>query len=104
VIADIMNGLGLASVTLGFAALAGMILGRVRQRTVDGWFAIANALFAVTDSMSGNHAMTAYNSGICAWCAHRWWTGGGGDGTRRRLRSLRRRFSPVRRTAPAMTS
>jgi hypothetical protein len=30
-----------------------------------------------------------------------WWRDGGGNGTKRRLRSLKEKFKPVRRTAPA---
>jgi hypothetical protein len=39
-------------------------------------------------------------SGFWAWL---WWRGGGGDNTKRRLRRLRKKFTPVRRTAPAAT-
>jgi len=39
-------------------------------------------------------------TGVAAWA---WWTRGGGDGTKRRLRRLRARFRAVRRTAPVTT-
>jgi hypothetical protein len=42
---------------------------------------------------------TAY--GLAAYFAYRWWTGGGGDDTKRRLGKLRKKFTTVRRTAPA---
>jgi len=39
-------------------------------------------------------------SASAAWFAYKWWTGGGSDGTRKRLRKIAERFTPTRRTAP----
>lgn len=33
-------------------------------------------------------------------CLYGWWKNGGGDDTKRRLRKLRKKFQPTRRTAP----
>jgi hypothetical protein len=45
--------------------------------------------------------MLGFNGAVCVACAWVWWNGGGGDGTKRRLRSAARVFRGVRRTAPA---
>lgn len=71
------------------------------QRHVAGLFAVANGLYAVANFAGGNRAWGTFASGTCAYCVYRWWNGGGGDGTKRRLRALRNRFAGVRRTAPA---
>jgi len=49
------------------------------------------------------HLMTvaALDTSTGTYAAYMWWKGGGGDGTRRRLRSIGRLFSGTRRTAPA---
>lgn len=68
--------------TYGLLALSQVIMcigGFITQSTVGG-------------SISGAAA------GYLGW---KWWDGGGGDGTRRRLRRWARRFHGVRRTAPA---
>jgi hypothetical protein len=41
--------------------------------------------------------LNAASTALHAWA---WWHGGGGDGTRRRLKKWGRRFQGVRRTAP----
>jgi hypothetical protein len=49
----------------------------------------------------GRPVYAAVNAAALAWALWLWWNGGGGDGTRRRLRRLAGRFQGVRRTAPA---
>lgn len=65
-----------------------------------GVFAVGNGAGAVDELLHGQHLMFAFNGSMCLGCAWTWWKGGGGDGTRRRLRSLARVFRGVRRTAP----
>ncbi len=66
-----------------------------------GVFAVANAVAIVIGVRKGEHFGAGLNGAVCVWCAWAWWHGGGGDGTRRRLRSLGRAFRGVRRTAPS---
>ncbi len=62
--------------------------------------AATNAVFALADFLI-REPLGALNAAACGYYLWAWWRGGGGDGTRRRLRRLRERFTPVRRTAPA---
>jgi threonine/homoserine/homoserine lactone efflux protein len=56
----------------------------------------------IADTMEHNITGQFLGALYFAYFAYQWWKGGGGDGTKRRLRKLRR-FLPVRRTAPAAT-
>jgi hypothetical protein len=60
----------------------------------------AQAVFALSDFLD-RLPSGALNAACCAWYLWLWWHSGGGDGTKRRLRRLRTRFTGVRRTAPA---
>lgn len=61
--------------------------------------AASQAVLAVNDFLI-RMPLGALNAVSCGWLLWLWWTHGGGDGTRRRLRRLRNRFSGVRRGAP----
>lgn len=62
--------------------------------------ATANALMAVANFLI-HDPLGALPAAMCAYCLWLWWRNGGGDGTKRRLRELREKFTPARRTAPA---
>ncbi|KAB7850173.1 hypothetical protein [Streptomyces mobaraensis] len=72
---------------------------RCRRHHADGLRAVGNALISL-GNLPDYPVAAVITGAVAAWCAHRWWHGGGGDGTRRGLRDLRRRFTAVRRTAP----
>ncbi|MFK0172621.1 hypothetical protein ACIQU5_27875 [Streptomyces sp. NPDC090306] len=78
----------------------GVILGRLRAHQAWGTLALAWLLSWLQDVADGRRAVSYVDAALVAWCAWRWWKGGGGDNTRLRLRRLARRFTPVRRTAP----
>ncbi|MFH9426026.1 hypothetical protein [Streptomyces sp. NPDC017529] len=80
--------------------LAGQMLGRFEPYQADGWIALGNGINAVSCAISGSTLVGMFAAAIAAWCGYRWWKGGGGDDTKRRLRAVRKAFSPVRRTAP----
>jgi hypothetical protein len=84
--------------------VVGMILlllaGRITQRQFAGWMTIGYIAAGVLSAVNGWTStlyMTAAGAALFGWL---WWHSGGGDGTRRRLKSWARRFEGVRRTAP----
>lgn len=62
-------------------------------------FIAAHGLLLADVVLDGDTALAMCNAAMIAYWLHRWWNSG--DGPRRRLRGLARRFRPVRRTAPA---
>ncbi|MCC9686926.1 hypothetical protein [Streptomyces sp. MNU103] len=60
-----------------------------------GW-----AVLSACASRRGDTLAAALAAAAFALDVYRWWKGGGGSGTRRRLRALAARFRGVRRTAP----
>lgn len=88
-------GLGLTAV-----AIAGVLARRLRPHQGDALMAIAFVLWGLDDFRTGHPVFALIDAAGCAFYAHGWWHGGGGDGPRRRLRQLRRRFRAIRRTAP----
>lgn len=66
-----------------------------------GVLAVANGAALPGEVASGDFVGSCGHCVLCAALGAVWWHGGGGDGTRRRLRALRRLFRGVRRTAPA---
>jgi hypothetical protein len=62
--------------------------------------AATNDCFALAE-LSEHRFFGAVNAVVCGYSLWLWWINGDGDNTRRRLRRLRERFTPVRRTAPA---
>jgi hypothetical protein len=92
---------GLATILCG---LIGMLRGMWKPYQSDGLMALGNGLFVIANAMTGSSVMAAVNAAVCAYSAYRWWKGGGGDDTKRRLRSAWKPFEPVRRTAPQAAS
>ena len=83
---------------------AGTLTRRLSPRAADAVFFLMSACFLVSDAARGDRIAASVQAAFCAVFAYFWWHRGGGDGTRRRLRSLRRKFSGVRRTAPQPTA
>jgi hypothetical protein len=74
--------------------------GRISAKQYAGWMALWNTGAGVMSALNGWTATLYLNAGFAAWHAWVWWQSGGGDGTRRRLKSWARQFQGVRRTAP----
>jgi type II secretory pathway pseudopilin PulG len=81
-------------------AVFGLMAGRISLSHSLLLAAAANALLCAENARMGHRALASVNAASCAVCLWTWWHRGGGDGTKRRIRSLRRRFTGVRRTAP----
>ena len=77
--------------------------GRITVRQYAGWMAVLYGVGGILTAVAGWSSvvyMFAAGEALFVWL---WWHSGGGDGTRRRLRSLAGRFQGVRRTAPQGT-
>lgn len=98
-----MDTLSLAAYGLIAVAIAAKIVGRLTTRQSHGLFAIVFALLMIDDIRNGATGWAMFGAALFAWAAFSWWRGGGGGGMRRRLRSRRRKFRGVRRTAPQST-
>ncbi|MEV6791297.1 hypothetical protein AB0M87_04690 [Streptomyces sp. NPDC051320] len=96
-----MSVLSATGLALILCALAGSLTGRLARHNVFGLDAIAWGLFGIQDAREGSWPWALVMAGGCAYLAWKWWTGGGGDGTKRRLRQLGKLFQPTRRTAPS---
>jgi CHASE2 domain-containing sensor protein len=83
------------------AAITARAAGLIGSRTLHGLMAIANAVNLIAAILTGRTGLASYLAGAFALSVWMWWNSGGGDGTKRRLRSLDRKFQGVRRTAPA---
>lgn len=81
--------------------LAGLFAGRLAQYQFDGLCALSYVPYGIDNIRSGDHLWSVLDAAAFAFFAYRWWSGGGGDDTKRRLRSLRSRFTASRRTAPS---
>jgi len=79
---------------------AAWITGRIRSHESAGLDAIGEGMLSIVAIRAGEHFWAVWFAALCVLSARTWWRGGGGDGTKRRLRSLRRAFQGVRRTAP----
>lgn len=91
--------------SVSFVALMTMLLLLVDHRRITskqyyGWAAVLLAGGFVVSFAVGWTGLMYAHAGVAAWCAWVWWNGGGGDGTRRRLKRWAGRFQGVRRTAP----
>lgn len=90
-------------VGIGSALFLFSLLHAFRGRWVSffGWSGLANGVDTL--GLALIHDYFAYfSAGTCAFALWMWWKGGGGDKTKRRLKSLASKFQPVRRTAPAV--
>lgn len=85
----------------GFAAHA---MGRLGKHALNGLFVAANSFNLVASVLMHNRVTGGICAGSLALSAWVWWNGGGGDATKRRLRKWARKFTGVRRTAPAGAS
>lgn len=77
-----------------------LITGRMTPTRHNAVSAVLHAVFTVFCAVQDWHVASSIGAASTALSAWSWWHGGGGDGTRRRLKSWARRFQGVRRTAP----
>jgi hypothetical protein len=89
------------AIALVLCAVAGALTRRLAMRHLYAFLTGAAIVWGVRGAREGDTAATVIDAALAAFYAWRWWKNGGGDDTKRRLRSLGRRFSPVRRTAPS---
>ena len=77
-----------------------LLAGRISRKTASGWMTVLCTGGGIGCAIAGWTSNVYLHAALGAWSAWSWWHGGGGDGTRRRLKSWARRFQGVRRTAP----
>lgn len=94
----VLNAAGTALVVCG---LAGMFTHRLAYYKVNGVMCLGNICNLLGNVLSENTVSASIVAAAAALTGWLWWKGGGGDDTKRRLRSLVRRFQGVRRTAPS---
>lgn len=75
--------------------------GLIAKRDLLGVAALATVPSIVAFCLDGITYMASAFAALGAVNAWIWWHGGGGDDTKRRLKSWARRFQGVRRTAPS---
>ncbi|MEV8124814.1 hypothetical protein AB0P07_11975 [Streptomyces sp. NPDC085944] len=83
---------------IGTAVIA-FATGRIQRRQLWAGLALGNVSYLIANVLDGHTITAGFSAGGVALCVWMWWISG--DGTRRRLRDLARRFQGVRRTAPA---
>ena len=82
--------------------LSGLLLtNRISSKQCAGWMAILSASAGVLSAVNGWTSNVYVHAVVTAWLSWLWWHSGGGDDTKRRLRSWACRFQGVRRTAPS---
>jgi hypothetical protein len=93
--------LSITGISLLLAAFAAHLAHRIPDRTYYGIAALASLLMLAASVAERQHVSAGLNAATTALFVWLWWTRGGGDRTRRRLRDAARRFTPRRRTATA---
>lgn len=94
------TALFIAGATLLNLSLGAMILNLLPFGITQLIAGIGESLLTLWAIHQGMHFYAALYAACGAVNFYVWWHRGGGDGTKRRLRSLVRKFTPVRRTAP----
>lgn len=82
-------------------ALYGLFKGR--RQLYRGAYAVYWLLNYFASALEHSALGQVVDAAFFACWAWAWWNGGGGDSTKRRLKKLGRKFTPVRRTAPQLT-
>lgn len=94
------DALGWAATAVIWAGFFGGVFLRWRTRRYAWWYMIGNGLAMVGETLNHDRWGLVISTVLFALWAWVWWNSGGGDGTRRRLRELRKRFEGTRRAAP----
>lgn len=95
-----LSALGMA---IAVCAVAGGWTGRLKWYQVDGLNGLSFGLYSIDSFQQHDWLWALFWTAACAFFTSQWWKGGGGDDTKRRLRRWAKAFTPVRRTAPAMS-
>lgn len=74
--------------------------GRISYLSTTAQMAGANFINMLASAFRGSTLLAALNAASMVAMLWMWWTGGGGDKTRHRMRFFMAKFQPVRRTAP----
>lgn len=85
---------------LNVFAIAAAFTRRLPHYGCCGLLAAGFLALGVDHGLDGASVRAGLDAGAVAWFGWQWWTGGGGDGLRRRLRRWVCRFRAVRRAAP----
>jgi hypothetical protein len=93
-----MTALATTVLTLIACSTLALFTHRITLRTYQGLLAIANTLLAAGWAHRGDPLIAGVHAALAAIQAWLWWNSGGGNGTRRRLKTLKRRFIGTRRT------
>nr|WSZ21190.1 hypothetical protein OH837_48965 [Streptomyces canus] len=88
---------------LSMTALYLMADGRMSWTTACALWMLAGLVTTIAFAVVRVPVFVAAGAAMTGWYALEWRSSGGGDGTRRRLRSFGRRFRAARRTAPSHT-
>ncbi|MBB1252891.1 hypothetical protein H3146_05855 [Streptomyces sp. OF3] len=91
--------LSITGISLLLVAFAAHLAHRIPDRTYYGIAALACLLMLAASVADRRHVSAGIDSATTALFVWLWWTRGGGDRTRRRLRDAARRWTPRRRTA-----
>jgi hypothetical protein len=97
----VIYALALAGWCLFAGTLTFFATGRISQRTFYALTAVSNGVEVICSVARHLHGAAGFEAALAAMCMWLWWQDGGGDDTKRRLRSWARKFHGVRRTAPA---
>lgn len=91
---------GLILVVLGLAMMAIQLLGIWPLKQVSSIVAVLNILIAAVDLVERRYVTAGISTLAATYYLWVWWRNGGGDDTKRRLRSAWKKFEPTRRSAP----
>ncbi|WP_329474176.1 hypothetical protein OIE75_41040 (plasmid) [Streptomyces sp. NBC_01723] len=75
--------------------------GRFRKHHIYGVMSVGYLLYTVSNFLLQDTVSAGMGAGFTTVFGWLWWKGGGGDNTKRRLKSWASRFQGVRRTAPS---
>lgn len=93
--------LTITAMAVAGAAIAAWLAHRIGAFGLNALLSASNFLNLVSNAIRHDTVMASWAAGALAVTVWVWWKSGGGDDTKRRLRRWARKFTPVRRTAPA---
>lgn len=88
------------SAVIAVAGVTAFYAGRITAVQGSGIAAVACLPAVAAAAVEGATTVASALAALGAVNAWLWWSGGGGDGTRRRLKAWASQFRGVRRTAP----
>ncbi|RSN50532.1 hypothetical protein DMH12_24940 [Streptomyces sp. WAC 04229] len=94
------DALGITGAALSAVAAFAYVTGRFRKHHIYGVMSVGYLLYTLGNVLSQDTVSAGMGAGFTTILGWLWWKGGGGDDTKRRLKSWASRFQGVRRTAP----